>query len=105
MTLQIFRVYEVVSNRMGVEKFVMMTRLTPWENCSQLIKGVDKAGFDGQQFSRTRTGPSMPAEDEFKKMEDLHYCEERLQVRWSCSSTSELYSWKHWSNVHSTFRL
>ena len=33
---------EVVSKGMGVEKFVMMTWLAPLENCSQLIKGVDK---------------------------------------------------------------
>ena len=29
-----------MSNGMGVEKFVMMTRLAPLENRSQLIKGV-----------------------------------------------------------------
>ena len=32
------RVAEVVPNWMGGEKFVMMTLLTPLENCSQLIK-------------------------------------------------------------------
>ena len=31
-----------MSNGMGVEKFVMITRLAPLENCSQLIKGMDK---------------------------------------------------------------
>ena len=32
----------VVSNGMGVEKFVLMTRLAPSENGSHLIKGLNK---------------------------------------------------------------
>ena len=31
-----------MSNGMGVEKFVMMSRLAPLKNCSHLKKGVEE---------------------------------------------------------------